>query len=155
MTPEEIILTVNPIFKGSIETEYGNILFGRMWHSWESKIIEKLCINKNIDIIFNVLENSHGNINNSIEIHSPIEDFSVPSNIESFKVLLKQVIDQLKNNKIIFIHCYGGIGRTSIAIACILIGIGYSNQDALKIVQDKISGPETQKQIEFIKNFEY
>lgn len=59
----------------------------------------------------------------STYISYPIKDRSIPSNIQSFSKLiirLSQLIQTLKNNDKMYIHCKGGHGRSGIIVACIL-----------------------------------
>lgn len=154
MTPEEIILTANPIFKGELETPYGNILFGRMWQYHEADLFAKECETKGIDIIWNLLEKSHGDIGNAKEIWSPIDDFGAPSNTEDFINTVNLIVAALLAGNKIFVHCHGGKGRTSLALASLLVSLGLRATAALLRVHESAHGPETQAQKDFVLHYE-
>ena len=58
-------------------------------------------------------------------IHHPIQDLGVPSSIDSLVSLLSQLLHHLEmkngNNqpKIIYLHCWGGIGRAALVGSCL------------------------------------
>jgi len=61
-------------------------------------------------------------------IHHPIQDLGVPSSIDSLLSLLSKLLQHLeimKNNdhhqqpKIIYSHCWGGIGRAALVGSCL------------------------------------
>ena len=60
--------------------------------------------------------------NNNI-INFPIKDRKVPNDIISFSKLIvniSNIIKDLKENELIYIHCKGGHGRSGILVACLL-----------------------------------
>lgn len=148
MSPDELIMAAYPIFKGELQTQYGAIRFGRLWHQWELNFFTKEC--NNIDIIWNLLEESHGNIGQAKEIHSPINDFGIPADTESFLQDVNTIISLLKDGKRIFVHCHSGTGRTAIALALVLIHLGNEGNDTLYLVKKLTLGPETNEQCKFI-----
>ncbi|MBO6518212.1 MAG: dual specificity protein phosphatase family protein [Bacteroidia bacterium] len=54
----------------------------------------------------------------------PIRDRSVPDNPIEFRQLIDLLIDELKSNRTIAIHCRMGIGRTALVCAAVLLGLG-------------------------------
>lgn len=152
LSPEQIIQLVTPFFKGELETKYGNVFFGRMWSAWELSDFTFACDSRHIDIIWNLLEKSHGNIGQAKEIWSPIEDFSIPTDFDNFYKRLDIIVNSLKSGKRIFVHCFSGCGRTSLGLATILVRLGSTTHEALRIVQETAHGPETEDQITFVKN---
>jgi Polymorphic toxin system, DSP-PTPase phosphatase len=149
---DQVIMTAYPIFKGEIEGEYGSLLFGRLWHQWELPFFTGECESQGIDIIWNLLETSHGNIGPATELHSPIEDFGAPANADEFYRDADVILAALKAGKKIFVHCHSGKGRTALALATLLIKLGWENQTALSFVHEKTLGPETDIQREFVLN---
>jgi protein-tyrosine phosphatase len=85
-------------------------------------------------------------------IHIPIKDYSAPSN-DDFNEKLNSVYNLLKNKENIFVHCMAGHGRTGMIIALLLMKFGYSATEALAIVKKECHGPETEVQVNFVKNF--
>lgn len=84
-----------------------------------------------------------------------IKDFDVPElNCRSFKYQLSKVIDELNLNKTVLIHCFGGHGRTGMALALVKAYVdNISIDEALEFAKHNCNGPETKEQIEFVKNF--
>jgi len=83
----------------------------------------------------------------------PIQDWSTPPHEEMVKIL-DLVEEELSEGKNIYIHCYGGLGRTGLIVGCYLGNHGFhGNQALVKIeeLRNKIPGeqkksPETEKQ---------
>lgn len=82
-----------------------------------------------------------------------IKDRDIPRDIILFQSQLNEVISNLMNNKTVLIHCLGGIGRTGLALGCILKGLGLNVNRAVGLVKNACDGPETKEQISFILNF--
>jgi protein-tyrosine phosphatase len=92
----------------------------------------------------------------------PIRDHGIPT-VELMSSLLDRIDQALTENKRIYVHCWGGIGRTGTTVGCYLIRHGLTNQGALQ----QIAGwwtdmpkrvhfprsPETDEQVEFILNW--
>ncbi len=94
----------------------------------------------------------------------PIPDTSVPSSCESMLDLLKRIDHILLNhNAKIYLHCWGGVGRTGTVVACWIAWkrhLGFS--DTMKALDNLWkecpksrfrSIPDTEEQIDFIRNF--
>ena len=91
----------------------------------------------------------------------PVEDFGIPSHDEMKRIL--DVIDEaiLSDNKTVYLHCRGGIGRTGTAVGCYLARHGYSGEEALSTVNalfqnsdrsyDSSCSPETHAQKKMVK----
>lgn len=94
----------------------------------------------------------------------PIADCGAPKSIESVQRLLLR-IEELKNmNGYVYVHCWGGVGRTGTIVACYL-SQNWEEPD-LNLVLDALrrnfsempksaykKTPETKEQIDFIERF--
>jgi len=65
-----------------------------------------------------------------------IEDFGLPS--EELMIRILDVIDRsIDENRPVYVHCRGGIGRTGTVVGCYLVRHGYaSGEDVLRMIQD-------------------
>lgn len=84
----------------------------------------------------------------------PIKDFSVPHNPEQLKNILQEVHAYACQNKLVYIGCLGGLGRTGLVLACLLKLHGL--HDPVQIVR-KAYNPkavETPAQLKFVEEFQ-
>ena len=91
-----------------------------------------------------------------------IRDHHVPSS-ETMITILDTIDDELKMGHNIYVHCWGGVGRTGIVVACYLVRHGSSNEQALlqvnKLYKSRPNNPyypqspESNAQIEFVSNW--
>jgi protein-tyrosine phosphatase len=86
----------------------------------------------------------------------PIEDREVPDSYLKTKELVKNIIEQINENKKILMHCRGGIGRVSIISASVLstlnnVSVKQSFDDISKI--RGINVPDTDEQIVWTESF--
>lgn len=94
----------------------------------------------------------------------PIPDCGVPKNIESVRRLLLRIEELKKMEGYVYVHCWGGVGRTGTIVAC------YLSQNSeepdlnktLEVLRGRFSEmpksayretPETKEQINFIEQF--
>ncbi|MFC2064472.1 dual specificity protein phosphatase family protein [Chloroflexota bacterium] len=91
-----------------------------------------------------------------------IVDRGLPSKMLMFE-LLNSIDAALDNNHKVYVHCWGGIGRTGTTVGCYLVRHGMSGEQAL----DKLAAmyatagqsrfhprsPETREQMDFILNW--
>lgn len=91
----------------------------------------------------------------------PVRDLSVPSRNEMIEILNK-IDDCHTQNKAVYVHCWGGIGRTGTVVGCYLIRHGYANpENVLSMIEYLMrttntygrTSPETVEQIDFVKNW--
>ena len=87
-------------------------------------------------------------------IHQPIDDYSIPSVADAHVLVgtLRQIQSTGKN---ILIHCMGGLGRSGLLCALLLVDSGLDPNDAIAIVRDVRSPKaiETPEQELFVRNF--
>jgi ribA/ribD-fused uncharacterized protein len=99
-----------------------------------------------------------------------ITDRKIPTNRQSFAhfiIQISNIINSLKNNDKIYIHCKGGHGRSGVVVACLLCYIfNMTTQDALKhtershskrrVMREKwrtLGSPQTISQKTFVSKF--
>jgi predicted protein tyrosine phosphatase len=98
-----------------------------------------------------------------VERHNfPIGDFGLPTP-EVMTSILDTIDTALKNGKKIYLHCWGGIGRTGTTVGCYLVRRGRSGEEALRQLAEwwqtvpkshiHLHSPETFEQVQFVRNW--
>ena len=95
-------------------------------------------------------------------LHLPIPDFGLPTRAEMI-VILDSIDAALAKGRNVYLHCWGGIGRTGTTVGCYLVRHGMTGEQALaqlaKWWQDdpRRAGfprtPETDEQVQFIREW--
>ena len=102
--------------------------------------------------------------NDTTYLRFPIRDVDVPKSIEAVHQLIDKMENLMKQDGFTYIHCWGGVGRTSTIVAC------YEARQmeeptlekALTAMRSRFSNmpkashrksPETQEQIDFVRQF--
>jgi|WetSurMetagenome_2_1015567.scaffolds.fasta_scaffold140309_2 hypothetical protein len=90
----------------------------------------------------------------------PIRDFGLPTHevMRDIQDRIKLMLDQNSN---IYLHCYGGIGRTGTVVGCYLVEQGMTGEQALEQIKFLrkdfgrmyMPSPETRSQVEFVLNW--
>ncbi|HZM22573.1 MAG TPA: hypothetical protein VFC02_12575, partial [Anaerolineales bacterium] len=93
----------------------------------------------------------------------PIGDFGLPT-IEQMTSILDTIDNELQAGRKIYLHCWGGIGRTGTTVGCYLVRRGKTGEEALRQLaewwrevpksQYHSHSPETYEQMEFVRNWE-
>jgi len=95
-------------------------------------------------------------------IHRPIDDFGIPT-VEDMLRTLELIDDRIESGHTVYVHCWGGVGRTGTVIGCWLIRHGVAPSDAIAVLrrlrlQDRVAGnrqsPETPAQVAFVESWE-
>jgi hypothetical protein len=93
--------------------------------------------------------------------HMPIRDTDIPT-IEHMIAVLDEIDRAIKESPILYLHCWGGRGRTGTVVGCYLarrgIAVGGTALDLLNKLRkdDPIShlpSPETKIQAEFVRSW--
>ena len=93
--------------------------------------------------------------------HMPIRDTDIPT-VEHMVAILDKIERGIKESPIVYLHCWGGRGRTGTVVGCYLARHGMAvGEEALNLLQelrrdDPIShlpSPETQIQAEFVRSW--
>lgn len=99
-------------------------------------------------------------------ISTPIPDMQVPDSPAKMSEILRIIQTAKETNPAVYIHCWGGIGRTGTVAGCWLRTSGLEAEAALKKVQDLYTNhmpkskkpqfpesPQTPQQKDYIRNF--
>ena len=92
-----------------------------------------------------------------IHFVEPIEDFSVPKSdrIKTVNELIKKILDLLKINKSILVHCNAGLGRSGLIVALVIKFIGDLKDPVSHVRWYRSGAVETKEQKQFIANFSF
>ncbi|NWG07591.1 MAG: dual specificity protein phosphatase family protein [Chloroflexi bacterium] len=92
----------------------------------------------------------------------PIGDFGLPTP-ELMKSILDTIDAELQAGRKVYLHCWGGIGRTGTTVGCYLVRRGKSGEEALRQLAEwwrkvpksiiHTHSPETREQVEFVLNW--
>ena len=92
----------------------------------------------------------------------PIGDFGLPTTPQ-MKSILDRIDSSLQAGRKIYLHCWGGIGRTGTTVGCYLVRRGKSGEEALQQLAEwwravpkshiHPRSPETREQAEFIRTW--
>lgn len=91
----------------------------------------------------------------------PIKDMSVPT-VSQMTNILNYIDEAHAMQKIVYVHCWGGVGRTGMVIGCYLIRHGLANKTNVFDVIQKLkkessiaerNSPETIEQRKFVENW--
>ena len=95
--------------------------------------------------------------------HYPVCDLNVPG-IDEMEEILDAIDAAIEKRRAVYVHCWGGVGRTGTVIGCFLIRHGLANSDNVikKIVQLRVEeeksyrrSPETPAQNQFVRDWHY
>jgi len=85
----------------------------------------------------------------------PVTDHSIPESMEEFSLVIDQLQRDLRARKGVGAHCYAGIGRSCLLMACLLCLEGLTPEEAF----DRLSMarglrvPDTWLQSEWVRHF--
>jgi ADP-ribosyl-[dinitrogen reductase] hydrolase len=93
----------------------------------------------------------------------PIRDNSVPRDSEHLAEILLAIDRRIREGGVVYLHCWGGVGRTGLVVACWLQEHGRTPDDALAELNTKWStvekiyrkpeSPETSVQVGWVKSW--
>jgi len=89
----------------------------------------------------------------------PIADFGLPERGEMLKIL-DRIDKALADRHKVYLHCWGGVGRTGLTVGCFLVRHGMTGAQALNQIVEwrqsipnrkySLRSPETPEQVQFI-----
>jgi protein tyrosine/serine phosphatase len=90
----------------------------------------------------------------------PVPDMDVPSS-DQMKHILDALDNSIKAGERVYVHCYGGKGRTGTVVGCYLVRHGKGGEAALQqitslrkdISHSGEQSPETQEQRDMVRNW--
>ncbi len=93
-------------------------------------------------------------------LRAPIRDLGVPTE-EDLAEVLQRIDRTLQQKHGVYVHCWGGIGRTGTVIGCWLAENGHAGDDALGKLRELRSGcadadrrsPETDTQCDLVRRW--
>jgi ADP-ribosyl-[dinitrogen reductase] hydrolase len=107
-------------------------------------------------------EARNSNINATYQ-RFPIRDNSVPRDSEHLAEILFAIDHRIREGGAVYLHCWGGVGRTGLVVACWLQEHGRTPDNALAELSAKWStvekiyrkpkSPETQEQVSWVKSW--
>ena len=92
-----------------------------------------------------------------------IRDRSVPEPVDAMADILDTIDAELAGGHMVYVHCWGGIGRTGTVVGCYFVRRGQDGETALSTLQQLWQGvekvhrqphsPETGAQRDFVRNW--
>jgi ADP-ribosylglycohydrolase/protein-tyrosine phosphatase len=73
---------------------------------------------------------------NTIHQRFPIQDVSIPDSVEVTKAILDTIDHHISQGKIVYLHCWGGVGRTGTIVGCWLARHGQEGRASLDRLQE-------------------
>jgi len=94
-------------------------------------------------------------------MHKPLDDLSAPG-LDWLVGLVSNLEERVRNGEVLYLHCWGGRGRSAMVAACLLTRLyGLPAEEALQRVQlgydsrdyDNCVSPETERQRQLVREF--
>lgn len=78
----------------------------------------------------------------------PVPDYSVPESVVDFHTLIRALHAKVTSGQHVIVHCFGGVGRSSLLVAGVLVHNGMAPEQALQhlTTRGNRSVPETVEQ---------
>jgi len=87
-------------------------------------------------------------------ISFPITDYGVPASADEFSILIADIFRQLEQGINVLLHCRGGVGRSGLTAAGVLLQAGLDPEHAFNCISAKRGSrvPETAQQRDWLIN---
>jgi protein-tyrosine phosphatase len=99
----------------------------------------------------------------TVHTRFPIRDASVPRRAEVMTGILDTIDDAIRDGHVVYVHCWGGIGRTGTVVGCHLVRHGLTGDEALAALADmwkvvdkfhrRPNSPETSEQCRWVREW--
>src|SRR5689334_1247086 len=96
-------------------------------------------------------------------VRHPIRDVSVPKSSDVMREILDEIDTALERGGKVYVHCWGGVGRTGIVVGCHLVRGGMTGDQALARVAElfkhtekyprRLWSPETDEQDAYVRSW--
>jgi hypothetical protein len=97
-------------------------------------------------------------------ISLPIVDMGIPQSASTMQTILRHIRESCSETPAVYVHCWGGIGRTGTVVGCWLRECGHDPESALARVQQLYAShmpkvrihpesPQTPAQKDYIRNW--
>ncbi len=97
-------------------------------------------------------------------ISMPIRDMGIPQSAGTMREIMAAIRDSIEDAPAVYIHCWGGIGRTGTVVGCWLRECGHDAESALQEVQHLYSqhmekvrynpeSPQTREQRRYVRDW--
>ncbi len=90
-------------------------------------------------------------------LYLPIPDYGVPnaSEDDDYRPFIEDVANRIEEGETVIVHCRGGLGRSGMVAASVLVALGQSAEEAIKTVRGARKGAiETPDQEDRVRWFE-
>ncbi len=90
-------------------------------------------------------------------LHLPIPNYGVPMDTEegNYRPMIKDVVERLREGQTVVVHCRGGLGRSGLVAASVLVALGHPAEEAIRIVREAREGaietPDQEDRIRFLE----
>lgn len=85
-------------------------------------------------------------------VSNPIVDRGLPSSTPEFSRFTRQLYTDMFDGANTLVHCHGGIGRSGLVAAAILLYCGFTGEQAFTYITEKrgVPVPDTDEQVDWI-----
>ncbi len=93
----------------------------------------------------------------------PVRDAWIPNSPAEMSAILDAIDASVNGGETVYVHCWGGIGRTGTVVGCWLVRHGMTGAEALSQLAEmwpvmakahlKTTSPETPAQFEYVRNW--